>query len=109
MIRKTLIEELKLTEEQLKEDVILARHPKHEEIFFLLLNKKANTFTPSFSRAIHSKLDIVEMNPTKTVLITTSLHPNIFSAGLDLNFIGVKIKIKESRWKHRIEPTLYWR
>jgi enoyl-CoA hydratase/carnithine racemase len=75
--------------EQLKEDVILVRHPKHEELYFLLLNKKANTFTSDFVRLIHSKLDIVEETPGKIALVTSSLHPNIFSAGLDLNFIAV--------------------
>lgn len=55
----------------------------------MLLNKKANTFTHDFVRNIHGCLDIVEENEGKTALITTSLHPSIFSAGLDLNFLGV--------------------
>jgi enoyl-CoA hydratase len=89
MIRKQLVELLSLTEEDLTHTVILKKHPKHEDLLFLLLNKKANTFTHDFVREIHSNLDIVESNVGRTLLIVTSLHPNIFSGGLDLNFLLV--------------------
>jgi enoyl-CoA hydratase/carnithine racemase len=59
----------------------------------MLLNKKANTYTFDFVRKIHLALDKVEANVGATSLITTSLHPTVFSGGLDLNFLTVIIFI----------------
>ena len=48
---------VEVTEEDLKNEVILKRK---ENIYFLLLNKKANTFNHAFMRTLSDRLDEVE-------------------------------------------------
>lgn len=50
MIKSQLISLLRLTEEQLKQPVILAQHPENPSIHFLILNQKANVFNDDFIR-----------------------------------------------------------
>lgn len=72
---------LPLTEEELKQEVILK---KKDNIYFLLLNKKANTFEHSFIRTISKYLDEVEDSEGDACLVTVSLDPKMFSGGLNL-------------------------
>ncbi|CAK66631.1 unnamed protein product (macronuclear) [Paramecium tetraurelia] len=88
MIKTQLIDLLKLTEEDLKKTVIVKQHPQYEQIFFMILNQKANTFTHKFVREIHEALTSIEQHEGHTALITTSFHPTVFSGGLDLNVTG---------------------
>ena len=69
-------------EEDLKNQVILK---KKDSVFFLLLNKKANSFDKTFIRQINQALDEVEQNEGEKCVITISLQ-KIFSAGIDLKF-----------------------
>jgi enoyl-CoA hydratase/carnithine racemase len=76
--------QLKLTAEDLKEDVILKKSDQLSGLFFLVLNKKTNNFNFDFLRKINEKLEIVESNEGPTCLITTSSSSRYFSTGLDL-------------------------
>ena len=59
---------------------------KHEtgNIYWLILNKGMNNFTPTFHRKINEKLDEVLESTGAACLITTSTHPRVFSSGHDL-------------------------
>ena len=72
-----------LSESELKEEVILK---SKDGIFFLLLNRKANSFNPQFMRRIHEALDKVEQHEGDTCLVTISLQ-KIFSGGIDLKHL----------------------
>jgi hypothetical protein len=52
-----LKEFLGITEDDLKNEAFLKQK---DEVFFLCLNKKGNTFYPGFCRKIHELLDVVE-------------------------------------------------
>lgn len=71
---------LQVTKEELKQNTILKRKG---DVFYLLLNTKANAFTQAFVREIHAQLDKVEANEGATSLVTASLS-KMFSGGLDL-------------------------
>ena len=49
------------------------------------MNRKANSFTHDFVRAISKKLDEVQANDGPTALVTISLS-KLFSGGLDLKY-----------------------
>ena len=50
---------LQISPEDLKNQVILK---KKDDVFYLVLNTKANAFTKEFVRAIHKEIDKVEAN-----------------------------------------------
>jgi enoyl-CoA hydratase/carnithine racemase len=54
-------------------------------VFYLFLNRKANSFTHDFIRAISKKIDEVEKNDGPTAMVTISLS-KLFSGGLDLRY-----------------------
>lgn len=56
-------------------------------VFYLLLNTKANTFTRPFIRNIHKQLDKVESYDGPTTLVTLSTS-KLFSGGLDLKVLS---------------------
>jgi enoyl-CoA hydratase/carnithine racemase len=70
------------TAEEKKEDVILKNK---DGVFYLFLNRKANSFTHDFVRLINKKLDEVEKHDGPTALVTISLS-KFFSGGLDLKY-----------------------
>ena len=74
---------VELSEQDLKEEVILKNK---DGVFFLLLNRKANSFNPAFMRQIHEALDKVEQHEGDTCLVTISLQ-KIFSGGIDLKHL----------------------
>ena len=71
---------LSLTKEDLAEPVILKLK---DNTFYLLLNTKVNSFSKTFMRSIHKKLDVVEKHEGATALVAVSLSKT-FSAGMDL-------------------------
>lgn len=73
-----------MTEADLKLPVFLKQKG---EVFYLLLNTKANAFTKTFVRQIHAELDKVEANEGPTALVTISLS-KLFSGGLDLKHMS---------------------
>jgi Delta3-Delta2-enoyl-CoA isomerase len=75
---------LGVTQDDLTRPVILKQRG---EVFYMLLNTKANTFTKDFVRAIHAALDQVEANDGPTALITLSLS-KLFSGGIDLRVMS---------------------
>ena len=79
---KKIKEYLKITEEDLKKEVFLKKNDKG--VFFLVLNKKVNTFNFKFIREIHALLDKVEANEGPTSLITFGLNEKFYSTGIDL-------------------------
>lgn len=76
---------VEVSEEDLKKQVILKRK---DDLFYLLLNKKANTFSHQFVRDINKALDEIEASDGDGCLVTISLHKNLFSAGLDLKYVS---------------------
>ena len=83
-----MIEEFKqmlgVTPDELKQLTILKQKGN---VFYLLLNTKANTFTRPFIRDIHRQLDKVEANEGPTTLVTLSTA-KLFSGGLDLKVLS---------------------
>lgn len=75
---------LEVTAEEKKQLTILK---KRENVFYLLLNNKLNTFNRTFLREINSRLDEVEANDGETALITMGFNNKYFSTGMDLGFI----------------------
>ena len=84
-----------LTAEDLKEQVILKKKGSFSfdslflnylkgDVFILVLNKPANTFSTDFIRKINAKLDEVEKTPEGNCLVTVSTDPKSFSTGLEL-------------------------
>ncbi len=57
------------------------------EVFYLLLNTKANAFNKPFIRQIHAQIDKIEANSGPTAMVTLSLS-KLFSGGLDLKYIS---------------------
>ena len=55
-MKERLIESLNITSQELKQPTILKQK---DNVFYLLLNTKANTFTRPFIRSIHRQLDTV--------------------------------------------------
>lgn len=92
-----MIENLKaflgVTQEDLKLSVILKQK---NDVFYLLLNTKANAFTKDFVRAIHAQVDKVEANDGPTAMVTVSLS-KLFSGGLDLKYVS-NLNIDESKY-----------
>ncbi|EAR85087.1 enoyl-CoA hydratase/isomerase (macronuclear) [Tetrahymena thermophila SB210] len=80
-----ICKQLNITEEERKQDVFLKK--TESGVFFLVLNKKANTLSIPFIRKISELLDTVEENDGPTALVTFGLHEKFFSTGLDLNFM----------------------
>jgi Delta3-Delta2-enoyl-CoA isomerase len=75
---------LGVTPEDLKQPTILKRKGN---VFYLLLNTKANAFSRPFIRDIHQQLDKVEANKGPTTLVTLSTS-KLFSGGLDLKVLS---------------------
>jgi Delta3-Delta2-enoyl-CoA isomerase len=75
---------LGVTAEELKQPTILK---SRGDVFYLLLNTKANAFSRPFVRDIHRQLDLVEAHAGPTALVTVSLS-KLFSGGLDLKVIS---------------------
>lgn len=73
---------LQVTPEELKKPVILKQKG---DVFYLLLNTKANAMTKDFVRAINAEIDKVEANEGPTSMVTVSLS-KLFSGGLDLKY-----------------------
>lgn len=73
---------LQITPEELKKSVILKQKG---DVFYLLLNTKANAATKDFVRAINVEIDKVEANEGPTAMVTVSLS-KLFSGGLDLKY-----------------------
>lgn len=73
---------LQVTPEELKKPVILKQKG---DVFYLLLNTKANAATKDFVRAINVEIDKVEANEGPTSMVTVSLS-KLFSGGLDLKY-----------------------
>ena len=77
----------------------------------MILNNKANTFSHTFVRDIHELLSVVEKHEGHTALLTVSLHPTVYSGGLDLNFMAVtylsKIKECELIWQIQFHIRVY--
>jgi len=76
---------LNITEEDRKKDLFLKK--TETGVFFLIMNRKINTFNANFVRAIHELLDEVEANEGPTALVTFGLSDKFFSTGIDLNFM----------------------
>jgi enoyl-CoA hydratase/carnithine racemase len=75
---------LNITPEDLKKPVFTK---SKGDVFYLILNTKANTFTKPFVRQIHAELDIIEANDGPTAMVTVSFS-KMFSGGLDLKYIS---------------------
>lgn len=75
---------LEVTPEELKQPTILKQKG---DVFYLLLNTKANSFSKPFVRNINEQLDKVEAHQGPTTLVTTSLS-KLFSGGLDLKILS---------------------
>lgn len=75
---------LEVTPEELKQPTILKQKG---DVFYLLLNTKANTFSKPFVRDIQQQIDKVEAHDGPTALVTTSLS-KMFSGGLDLKIMS---------------------
>lgn len=92
-----MIEQLKaflqVTPEDLKKPVILKQKG---DVFYLLLNTKANAFTKEFVRAIQASIDQVEANDGPTAMVTVSLS-KLFSGGLDLKYTS-NLELEEGRY-----------
>ena len=56
-------------------------------IHVMYLNTKKNTFTPEFILKIHEALDIIERYKGQTALLTTSATKDVFSYGLDFEWL----------------------
>lgn len=76
---------LNITEEDRKKDVFLKK--TETGVFFLVMNRKINTFNAKFVREINVLLDEVEKNEGPTALVTFGLSDRFFSTGIDLNFM----------------------
>jgi enoyl-CoA hydratase/carnithine racemase len=92
-----MIEQLKsylqVTAEDLKRPVILKQK---NDVFYLLLNTKANAYTKEFVRAIQAEIDKVEANDGPTAMVTVSLS-KLFSGGLDLKYTS-NLELEDARY-----------
>lgn len=92
-----MIESLKtflaLTPEELAQPVILKQK---QDVFYLLLNTKANAFSKDFVRAIQAKINEVEAYDGPTALVTVSLS-KMYSGGLDLKYV-TNLHVEDRRY-----------